>query len=704
MSAPLPRALAAVALLSRRLRCPSCEEFLAAPHRVAACGHVVCGRCAARARDVAKCPLLACGLPTTPAEVRRHRDVCALSEAVAALAAFADGWNSMPCAVRVRVRQEREARPVPLTIRVREPAVQPEENGRGVGERAVQLRLRVRPPPTATRKRPRTRRSPTSVLLQIKQGAQDVPIPGNDIAQGKENHAGSSQSGRHASRTIATGPSPYARPAKRPKAGAKTTEPSQLQFQKEIDFMHGRDAGPRGQKEVVGGASFRKRNGLPEPAQAAQYFSVDSKTGVADVLNDASGLGQSTTNAACSLDANTVFTLPTTDSSKTERPRLLSAGNEVASVQGSRASPSLEKTSARKATGRCAYDPNFQCEEMGKIAGEAKRQEGIRNSVDCPQNESHAAGIKGKPLLTDEEISPLSFKKVWPPVAASERTDRRLSFTDGDGDMVEKCAKRIRDGETIGSFTVCLTGLSRGDQQLELAEEMMACLGGEILEDMGCDEIPRCVVTLFDISGNVKNRTMLLHEAVVRRVPVVNIEWLVTSFLYGGWAQTAPFQARINYPTEGKGVFDGVLASFDRGFSGANALALVRKAGDDIRRLVRAGGAVVAETKDVAGLLSQHSRFSLHVHVACDFGENSSVGGGQVCAEEMELLRCSQNTVGTRVVSMGWISECIFSGMCPPATNDKSESMSAFSEYSLSDSERTCAPPSTTRSEGEAVR
>ena len=83
--------------------------------------------------------------------------------------------------------------------------------------------------------------------------------------------------------------------------------------------------------------------------------------------------------------------------------------------------------------------------------------------------------------------------------------------------------------------------------------------------------------------------------------------------------------------TQGKGMFRVVLASFDSGFSGANALALIRKARDDIWRLVRAGGAVVAEKKDVICVLSQDSRFSLHVRVACDFGENKSVGWGSLC-------------------------------------------------------------------------
>ena len=46
----------------------------------------------------------------------------------------------------------------------------------------------------------------------------------------------------------------------------------------------------------------------------------------------------------------------------------------------------------------------------------------------------------------------------------------------------------------------------------------------------------------------------------------------------------------------------------------------------------------------------------------------------------------------------------MFSGMCPPAFNDKPDSVSAFSNYSLSDSERTCALPSTSIWETEAVR
>ena len=60
-----------------------------------------------------------------------------------------------------------------------------------------------------------------------------------------------------------------------------------------------------------------------------------------------------------------------------------------------------------------------------------------------------------------------------------------------------------------------------------------------------------------------------------------------------------------------------------------------------------AGRAVVAETKNVVVLLLQDSHLSMHVHVACGFGEYQNVRGRNVCAEEMKFLPCSQNTVVT---------------------------------------------------------
>ena len=90
-------------------------------------------------------------------------------------------------------------------------------------------------------------------------------------------------------------------------------------------------------------------------------------------------------------------------------------------------------------------------------------------------------------------------------------------------------------------------------------------------------------------------------------------------------ARSQEWVRRREGDTQGKEMLRGVLASFDGRLSGANDLALVRKARDDMRQLVRASGAVVAETKDVICVLSQDLRFSLHVHVACDFGEHSYV-------------------------------------------------------------------------------
>lgn len=240
-----------------------------------------------------------------------------------------------------------------------------------------------------------------------------------------------------------------------------------------------------------------------------------------------------------------------------------------------------------------------------------------------------------------------------------------------------------------GNLRVCLTGLSRDDHEMELAEELIASLGGEIIHDFCSTGKPFCVVTPLDESRTIKHRTMHVHEALARRVPIVSLRWLVASFKHGAWAQTDPFEAATKHRKDGKGIFHRLLVSFDDAFFREDASVLVRKAGEDMRRVVRAGGAVLADVRQVGGILAKDDDFFfLHVHVACDFGEHSAVGP-QISGDDMELLRSSQQAVATRVVNMPWISDCLFSGMCPPPNNERSESMSAFSEYTASEGEVT---------------
>lgn len=103
----------------------------------------------------------------------------------------------------------------------------------------------------------------------------------------------------------------------------------------------------------------------------------------------------------------------------------------------------------------------------------------------------------------------------------------------------------------------------------------------------------------------------------------------------------------------------------------------MNKAGRDIRSLMRVGGAYVVDSGQLPDTL-KNLAFILHLHIVCDFGDTGD-HYLQVSGEEMEFLRSSHSHLQTRVVSMPWISDCLFSGTCPPPSVDRSESLSGYS-------------------------
>lgn len=369
----------------------------------------------------------------------------------------------------------------------------------------------------------------------------------------------------------------------------------------------------------------------------------------------------------------------------TKKPRPIPRKRDATTPEVSGVEPILGTNSDTGEPGNCTNAANKATDESVDGGREASPD------GDAAETDAEVGGLRdNSPTTADVGSGRPVTGRASPATAEHEKAIatpdqvQRVSIKNGLGRDNKPQADCLLT-QTERSLRVCLTALSRDNHEMELAEELIAAVGGEIVHDFCSTGKPFCVVTPLDESRTIKHRTMLVHEALVLRVPIVSIQWLVASFNNGAWGQTAPFEAATNHRKGGKGIFHSVLISFDDAFVREHALALVRKAGEDMRRVVRAGGAVVADVRRVSDILAKDDAFfSLHVHVTCDFGDNSAVGP-QVSGDDMELLRSSQQAVATRVVNMPWISDCLFSGMCPPPNNENSESMSAFSDYTASE-------------------
>lgn len=213
-------------------------------------------------------------------------------------------------------------------------------------------------------------------------------------------------------------------------------------------------------------------------------------------------------------------------------------------------------------------------------------------------------------------------------------------------------------------FAVCISGVSKDSAELELAEALIPLRGAEFSDGFDCDPTPSCVLTTFDANNRIQQPRMVVFEAMARRVPIVNIAWLVASHAKGFLVDTGPFEATSDHRKSGPGVFEGLVATIDKAFDEVGVPAMVQKAGRDIRRLLRAGGAIVVECGELGQELQGERGIVLHIHVINDFGEEQTEVEGS--SKRKEELRASQQNVPTKVVSIGWIGECLGMGAFPP--------------------------------------
>lgn len=222
-------------------------------------------------------------------------------------------------------------------------------------------------------------------------------------------------------------------------------------------------------------------------------------------------------------------------------------------------------------------------------------------------------------------------------------------------------------------YAVCISGMDKDSAELALAEELLPLRGTEFSEGFDSEPTPSCVLTVFDENMNVLRPRMVILEAMARRIPIVNLDWLITSCRVGFLVDTEPFEAMSNHRREGPGIFERIVATLDNSFDQPAAKHMVRKAGQDIHRLLRAGGANVVDREQLATFLCEGDIVVLHIHVVNDFGADGSTSP-ETSAKHMEQPRVAHQKIPTKVVNMAWISDSICSGQCPPPRVEQSDS------------------------------
>lgn len=230
-------------------------------------------------------------------------------------------------------------------------------------------------------------------------------------------------------------------------------------------------------------------------------------------------------------------------------------------------------------------------------------------------------------------------------------------------DILAKCRKGFpRSSDTI---TVCVLGLA--DDESDFVSELIELLGGQVVSDFRGMQ-PFCVITGVDAgTRKLSHRNMPMSTALACRVPIVGISWIVQCVEAGAWLETFEFEAVSTHRKSGPGVLSGVVATFEDIFFGHSKLNRCRR---DIHYLIVSAGGRVIDTESVMNIAEKDSNIRLHIHIL-----DEAVHGVQ---RQGDIA--PNGKVPTEIVTLAWISECLFSGECPPPSHSSSATLSPYAE------------------------
>ncbi|PXF40754.1 Cell surface glycoprotein 1 [Gracilariopsis chorda] len=205
-------------------------------------------------------------------------------------------------------------------------------------------------------------------------------------------------------------------------------------------------------------------------------------------------------------------------------------------------------------------------------------------------------------------------------------------------------------------------------QQYDLVFELVTQMGGEPLPNLASTR-PNCLITpLHPTTGAIQTRKMAVLLAIALRVPIVGLTWLFDCFNAGTWLPLQPYDASSSFHRTSSGVFKGVIATIDHDFEQPDASDKLLQFRNDIKRLITSADGVVVQLDYIKEHLKTNpdSEFFLHIHVVKDQNEDEFVMSPQVADDKLDLIRKHQSPNGFTIVNMNWISECLFTGQCPP--------------------------------------
>ncbi|KAI0563618.1 short-chain dehydrogenase/reductase SDR [Gracilaria domingensis] len=325
-------------------------------------------------------------------------------------------------------------------------------------------------------------------------------------------------------------------------------------------------------------------------------------------------------------------------------------------------------------TNPCARDDGYQDDPITPV----------RDVFDAKHLNS-ASKLAGRDTITRNATKPNGASKWKSPsprtFLSPLTTEKRKQPLLLDSDPLTKVIKPAEKPQldiASGAFAVCLSDFG-DDEQHELVFEIITQMGGEPLEHMRATR-PDCLITPMDPrTGAIKSRNMAVHQALASRVPIVGIRWLLDSFKKGRWLPPDNYDASAAFHRGETGIFKGLIATIDDLFLAPDGSETVVQLREDIKRLIVGAEGVVVDSDQLALRVQGDSHFNLHVHVVKGNEEGRGGGGPELAPQQLEALRCTQDKIPMKVISMAWLSECLFSGQCPPPESSEIHSASTVS-------------------------
>jgi hypothetical protein len=278
--------------------------------------------------------------------------------------------------------------------------------------------------------------------------------------------------------------------------------------------------------------------------------------------------------------------------------------------------------------------------------------------------------VDNMPPATDEpDERPVDKEEDW-----LNESDSALDDQHGGDEITQPPQPMVTPLQRAAEDDVVVVCLSKLPSDIRKTCELICRqFGMEYVREFALDgPCPTLLVTLLDpSSARENNDSFQVHEisfsilfGMLRKLPIVSPDWLISCDKEGRIVDKGPFLASAAYATHSLPLFNNIVAYFE-----PNHDPRIKA---DIARLITDGGGTIVDTCHEIPPGELNSK--MQIRIAPDSAIRPQSG-----EEDSVVLTPPPSDDPCKRVDFAWLSDCVQSGVCPPDNQHIFESCFSYS-------------------------